>query len=182
MARIRTNLQRDHVSENLWRFFLRFFLSTVLPFLVNTFLFYSNLLFAYSFLSMYTMYTGMPERKRPLWKPSLRRQDNIKIHIKGILWEDADWIHLAHSWDFCLDLVQVVLHMHFPANTSYFLTSWDAVGFSKRTLFLLAIYLPSCLPSFLYYLLFFIQSSLTSTFCPLPFFFCLPATLKFSNH
>jgi hypothetical protein len=57
---------RDHVSENLWRFFLPFFLSTILPFLVNAFIFHSNLLFAYSFLSMYTMYTGRPEGKRPL--------------------------------------------------------------------------------------------------------------------
>jgi len=58
----------DHVPENLWRFYLRFFLSTILPFLVNAYPFHSNLLFAYSFLSMYTMYTGKPEGKRPLLK------------------------------------------------------------------------------------------------------------------
>ena len=114
---------RDHVSENLWRFFLPFFLSTILPFLVNAFLFHSNLLFAYSFLSLHTMYTGKPEGKRPLWKPRLRWQDNIKIHIKGIVWVDADWIHPAHIWDICFTLVQVVLHMQFPKNTGYFLTS-----------------------------------------------------------
>jgi hypothetical protein len=77
---------------------------------------------------MYTMYTGRPEGKRPLWKPRLRWQDNIKIHIKEIVWEDADWIHLAHSWDICLALVQVVLHTQFPKNTGCFLTSWDAIG------------------------------------------------------
>lgn len=166
------------MPENLWQFFLRFFLSTILSFLVNSFLFHSKLLFAYSFLSMYT---GKPELKRPLWKPRLRWQDNIKINIKEIVWEDADWIHLTHSQDICLALVQVILHMQVPKNTGYFSTSWNAIGVSKRTLLPLVIHLPSLLLYFLCYLSFFIQSSLTSTVYSLPFLFPLSSTLKYSN-
>jgi hypothetical protein len=35
-----------------------------------------------------------PERKRPLVKPGFRYEDNIKADLKGIGYEDMDWIRL----------------------------------------------------------------------------------------
>jgi hypothetical protein len=36
-----------------------------------------------------------PEGKSPFGRLRRRREDNIKIDLKEIVWEGADWIHLA---------------------------------------------------------------------------------------
>jgi hypothetical protein len=36
-----------------------------------------------------------PEEKKPLGTPRHRWEDNIRIGVRGIGWEDVDWIHLA---------------------------------------------------------------------------------------
>jgi hypothetical protein len=38
-----------------------------------------------------------PEGKRPPGKPTCKYQDNIKIDLKEIGWEDVDWIHLVQD-------------------------------------------------------------------------------------
>jgi hypothetical protein len=38
-----------------------------------------------------------PEGKGPLGKPRCRWEDHIKICLKGIGWEDANWITLTHD-------------------------------------------------------------------------------------
>jgi ribosome biogenesis protein Nip4 len=40
-----------------------------------------------------------PEEKRPLRRPRHRREDNIKMDLKEIGWEDVDWIHLSQDRD-----------------------------------------------------------------------------------
>jgi hypothetical protein len=40
-----------------------------------------------------------PEGKRPLGIPRRRWEDKIKIDLRKIGWEGADWIHLAQYRD-----------------------------------------------------------------------------------
>jgi hypothetical protein len=42
---------------------------------------------------------GKPEGKRPLGRPRLRWEDNIRMDIGEIRWKDVDWMHLAQDMD-----------------------------------------------------------------------------------
>jgi hypothetical protein len=43
---------------------------------------------------------GIPERKkRSLRKPKLRREDNIRMNLREIVWEGVDWMHPAEDRD-----------------------------------------------------------------------------------
>jgi hypothetical protein len=49
--------------------------------------------------SAYKILVGKPEGKIPLGKPRSRRDDNIKINLKGTGWEGVDRIHVAQERD-----------------------------------------------------------------------------------
>jgi hypothetical protein len=36
-----------------------------------------------------------PEGKRPLGKPRCMKEDNNKMDLRELEWDDIDWIHLA---------------------------------------------------------------------------------------
>jgi hypothetical protein len=38
-----------------------------------------------------------PEGKTPLVKPKSRLEDNIKMYLREIRWEDVDWVHLVQD-------------------------------------------------------------------------------------
>jgi hypothetical protein len=40
---------------------------------------------------------GKPERKRPLGRPRHKWEDNIRIDLREIGWEDVDWMHQAKN-------------------------------------------------------------------------------------
>ena len=42
---------------------------------------------------------GKPEGKRPLGRPRLRWEDNIKVDLQEVGCEDMDWIELAQDRD-----------------------------------------------------------------------------------
>ena len=42
---------------------------------------------------------GKPERKRPLGRPNLRWEDNIKIDLQEVGCGSMDWIELAQGRD-----------------------------------------------------------------------------------
>jgi hypothetical protein len=46
----------------------------------------------------YRILDGRPEGKRALGRPRHRWED-IRINLRGIGWEDVDWIHLAQDRD-----------------------------------------------------------------------------------
>jgi hypothetical protein len=46
-------------------------------------------------INAYSILVGKPEGKRPLGRPRRRWEDNIRIDLRKIGWEDVDWIHLA---------------------------------------------------------------------------------------
>jgi hypothetical protein len=45
------------------------------------------------------MLVGKPEGKRPLGRPRLRWEDNIKIYVKETGWESVNLMHLPHIRD-----------------------------------------------------------------------------------
>jgi hypothetical protein len=47
--------------------------------------------------NVYKILVGKPERKRPLGRPRRRYEDNIIMNLRGIGWEDVEWIHLSQD-------------------------------------------------------------------------------------
>jgi hypothetical protein len=57
---------------------------------------------------------GRPEGRRPLGRPSRRWEDDIKMDIGKIEFEDVDWIHLAQVRDRWRALVNTVMSLWVP--------------------------------------------------------------------
>jgi hypothetical protein len=47
----------------------------------------------------YRILVEKPEGKRPLGKPRRRWVDNIKLHLREIVWGGMDWTDLAQDSD-----------------------------------------------------------------------------------
>jgi hypothetical protein len=47
----------------------------------------------------YKIVVGKSERKSPPGRPSHRREDNVRMVIKAIVWEGVDWMHVAQDRD-----------------------------------------------------------------------------------
>jgi hypothetical protein len=43
----------------------------------------------------YNIFVGKPEGMRPVIRPRRRWEDNIRIYLREIGWEDVDWMDLA---------------------------------------------------------------------------------------
>jgi hypothetical protein len=59
---------------------------------------------------VYRVLVGRPEGKRPLGRPRLRREDNIKMNLRGIGINGANWIQLAQDrvhWRVCMNTVMI---------------------------------------------------------------------------
>jgi hypothetical protein len=61
----------------------------------------------------YRILVEKPERKRPLGRPRRRREDNIKMYLRGIKWGGMDWIDLAQDRDQWRALVNTVMNFGF---------------------------------------------------------------------
>jgi len=48
---------------------------------------------------IYRVLVGIPEGKRPLGRPRLRLEDDIKTDLQEVGCEGMDWIDLAHDWN-----------------------------------------------------------------------------------
>jgi hypothetical protein len=46
---------------------------------------------------MYKMLVSKPEGVRPLGRPGLRWEDNIRMDLRERGWEGVNWIHLAQD-------------------------------------------------------------------------------------
>jgi hypothetical protein len=57
---------------------------------------------------------GKPEGKRPLGRPRRRCVDNIKMDLREIGWDGADWNHMAKDRDQWRALVNTVLNLRVP--------------------------------------------------------------------
>jgi hypothetical protein len=47
----------------------------------------------------YKVLTGKPEGKTPLGRPRSRWENNIKIDVRELGWENVDWMHLVYGRD-----------------------------------------------------------------------------------
>jgi hypothetical protein len=59
----------------------------------------------------YNVLVRKPEGKRPLGRPRCRWEDSIRLDLREIVWENVDWIHLAHSGDQWRILVNMVINL-----------------------------------------------------------------------
>jgi hypothetical protein len=57
---------------------------------------------------------GGPERKRPLGRPRLRWEDNIKMDLREIGIDGANWIRLAQDRFHWRDFVNTVMNLRVP--------------------------------------------------------------------
>jgi ribosome biogenesis protein Nip4 len=57
---------------------------------------------------------GKSEGKRPLRIPKHRWEDNIRMDLREIGWDDVDWLHLAQENDQWRALVNTVTNLWVP--------------------------------------------------------------------
>jgi hypothetical protein len=62
----------------------------------------------------YNILVERPEGRRPLGRPRRRGEDNIKMDLREIGFEDVDWIHLAQDRDRWRALVNTVMNLRVP--------------------------------------------------------------------
>ena len=63
---------------------------------------------------VYRALVGKYERKRPLWRPRRRWEDNIKMDIQEVGCGGMDWILLAQDRDMWWTLVNAVMNFRVP--------------------------------------------------------------------
>jgi hypothetical protein len=63
---------------------------------------------------VYRVLLGKPERKRPLGRPRLKWQDNIKIGLQEVGFGGMDWTEQAHDMDSWRALVNAVMILRVP--------------------------------------------------------------------
>jgi hypothetical protein len=59
----------------------------------------------------YRILVVKPEGKRPLGRPRRRWVDNIKMRLRGIVWNGMDWIDLVQDRDQWRTLVNTVMNL-----------------------------------------------------------------------
>jgi hypothetical protein len=64
--------------------------------------------------NMYRILVTKPEGKRPLGKPRCRWEDNIRMDLREIGREVADWMHLVQDRDQWQALVNTVMNLWVP--------------------------------------------------------------------
>jgi hypothetical protein len=62
----------------------------------------------------YRILVGRPEGRRPLGRHRRRWEENIKMDIREVGWEDMNWIDLAQDRDRWRALVNAVMNLQFP--------------------------------------------------------------------
>ena len=62
----------------------------------------------------YRVLVGKPEGRRPLGRPTHRREDNIKMDLQQVRWGSTDWIDLACDRDRWRAVVNVAMNLRVP--------------------------------------------------------------------
>jgi hypothetical protein len=68
--------------------------------------------------NMYRVLMEKPEEKRPLGRPTRRREDGIRMDIREIGWGSVDWIQLAQDRDRWQAVVNTVMNLRVLAPRS----------------------------------------------------------------
>ncbi|KAJ4429592.1 hypothetical protein ANN_21777 [Periplaneta americana] len=64
--------------------------------------------------SAYRVLVGRPEGKRPLGRPRRRWEDNIKMDLREVGYDDRDWINLAQNRDRWRAYVRAAMNLRVP--------------------------------------------------------------------
>ena len=62
----------------------------------------------------YRVLVGRPEGKRPLGRPRRRWEDNIKMDLREVGYDDRDWINLAQDRDQWRAYVRAAMNLRVP--------------------------------------------------------------------
>jgi hypothetical protein len=62
----------------------------------------------------YRALVGKPEGRRPLGRPSLKLEDNIKMDLREVGWRGAEWIDLAQDRNRWRAVVYTVMDLRVP--------------------------------------------------------------------
>jgi hypothetical protein len=65
-------------------------------------------------INAYKTLMRKPEGKKPLGKPKIKWEYNIKMDLREIGCEGVDWMHLAQDRDQCRRLVNTVMKLRVP--------------------------------------------------------------------
>jgi len=63
---------------------------------------------------IYRVSVGKPEGKRPVGRPRLRWEDNIKMDLQEVGCKGMDWIDLSQDRDSWRTLVNAVMNLRVP--------------------------------------------------------------------
>ncbi|KAJ4450479.1 hypothetical protein ANN_01904 [Periplaneta americana] len=75
----------------------------------------------------YSVFVGRPEGKRPLGRPRHRWEDNIKMDLREVEYDDREWINLAQDRDQCRAYVRAgSLKVSGHAISGHFPVTWPA--------------------------------------------------------
>jgi len=55
-----------------------------------------------------------PEEKRLFGRPGHRWEDNIRMNLREIRWEDGEWVRLTQGRDLWWALVNTVMNLQIP--------------------------------------------------------------------
>ena len=64
--------------------------------------------------SVYRVFVGKPEGKKPLGRPRRRWEDNIKVGLQEVGYGVMDWIHVSQDRDMWRALVNSVMKLRIP--------------------------------------------------------------------
>jgi hypothetical protein len=63
---------------------------------------------------VYRLLVGKPEGKRPLWRPRIRWEDNIKMDLQEVGCGGMGWIELAQDRDSWRALAGAIMNIRIP--------------------------------------------------------------------
>jgi len=64
--------------------------------------------------SVYGVWVGKPEGKRPLGRPRHRWEDNIKMNLQEVRCGGVEWVELAQDRDRWRAVVNTVMNLRVP--------------------------------------------------------------------
>jgi hypothetical protein len=74
---------------------------------------------------VYRVLVGRPEGKRPLQRPRYRWEDNIKMDLREIRIDGANWIRLAQDSVQWQAFVNTVMNLRVPYESRIFFDKWS---------------------------------------------------------
>jgi len=80
----------------------------------------------------YIYFIGKVEGKRSLERHWRRWEDNMRMGLREVRWEGADWIYLAQDRHHRWDLVNAVINVLFQKKTWNLFTRWVTISFSRK--------------------------------------------------